>query len=113
VARGGSLLATFETSLYDEAGRPRADFGLKDVLQVSYRGRVDRRMQNSYLWLTRPHPLLAGLDDAPRIINSVQRVHVAPLRQDFPSPVTLVPSYPDLPMEHVFTKLDKTDERMV
>jgi hypothetical protein len=61
-------------------------------------------MQNSYLWLTRPHPLLAGLDDAPRIINSVQRVHVAPLRQDFPSPVTLVPSYPDLPMEHVFTK---------
>jgi hypothetical protein len=110
VAQGGSLLATFETSLYDEAGRPRADFGLKDVFQVSYRGQVERRMQNSYLWLEPPHPLLAGLD-APRVINSVQRVHVTPLG-DFPSPVTLVPSYPDLPMEHVFPKLARTDERM-
>ena len=116
VDRGGSLLATFETSLYDEAGARRNDFGLRDVFGVSFDGQVDRRMQNSYLALDaearRTHPLLAGLQDAPRIINSVQRVRVRP-RGEFPSPVTLVPSYPDLPMEHVFPRVEKTDERQV
>jgi len=116
VDRGGSLLATFETSLYDEAGASRRDFGLGDVLGVSFDGQVDRRMQNSYLALDaqarRTHPLLAGLQDAPRIINSVQRVRVRP-RGEFPSPVTLIPSYPDLPMEHVFPRVEKTDERQV
>jgi len=116
VDRGGSLLATFETSLYDEAGASRKDFGLRDVLGVSFDGQVDRRMQNSYLALDaearRTHPLLAGLRDAPRIINSVQRVRVRP-RGEFASPVTLIPSYPDLPMEHVFPRVEKTDERQV
>ena len=58
------------------------------------------------------HPLLAGLQDAPRIINSVQRVRVRP-GGEFPSPITLIPSYPDLPMEHVFPRLETTDERQV
>ena len=114
VARGGSLLATFETSLYDETGAPRKDLGLRDVFQVSFEGQVDRRVQNSYLALnleTR-HALLAGLEEAPRVINSVQRVHVRPLA-GFPSPVTLIPSYPDLPMEHVFPRVPPTDDRQV
>jgi hypothetical protein len=114
VARGGSLLATFETSLYDETGAPRKELGLRDVFQVSFEGQVDRRVQNSYLALNHEthHPLLAGLEDAPRVINSAQRVHVRPLAE-FPSPVTLIPSYPDLPMEHVFPRVPPTDERQV
>lgn len=117
VGRGGSLLATFETSLYDETGAARKEFGLRDVLGVSFEGQVDRRMQNSYLALNHEagrHPLLTGLEDAPRIVNSVQRVRVRPLDGDaFPSPVTLIPSYPDLPMEHVFPRVPRTDERQV
>jgi hypothetical protein len=115
VVRGGSLLATFETALYDETGARRDDFGLRDVFKVSFGGAVDRRMQNSYLALHHEpgrHPLLAGLEDAPRIINATQRVHVRP-REPFPSPVTLVPSYPDLPMEHVFPRVPTTDDRQV
>jgi hypothetical protein len=114
VARGGSLLATFETSLYDETGAPRKEFGLRDVFQVSFDGQVDRRMQNSYLALNHEtrHPILSGLEDTPRIINSAQRVQVRP-RAAFPSPVTLIPSYPDLPMEHVFPRVPPTDERQV
>jgi hypothetical protein len=75
---------------------------------------VDRRVQNSYLALNHEthHRLLDGLEDAPRIINSAQRVHVRP-RAAFPSPVTLIPSYPDLPMEHVFPRVPPTDERQV
>jgi hypothetical protein len=114
VGRGGSLLATFETSLYDETGAPRRDFGLRDVFGVSFEGEVERRLQNSYLALDHGarHPLLAGLEDAPRVINATQRVRVRPLA-GFPSPVTLIPSYPDLPMEHVFPRGPGTDERQV
>jgi hypothetical protein len=116
VENGGSLVATFATSLYDEWGQPRKDFGLADVFGVSYSGRVDGPMQNSYLSLDRDtrsntyHPVLAGLEDATRIINGVFRVEVKPTR-DFPSPITLIPSYPDLPMEDVYPRVPRTDTR--
>jgi hypothetical protein len=38
VMGGGGLVATCETSLFDELGRPRKDFALADVFGVNYRG---------------------------------------------------------------------------
>ena len=49
VEAGGSVLATYETSLYNEEGKPRADFGLSDVFGVSYDQGVEGPLQNSYL----------------------------------------------------------------
>jgi hypothetical protein len=110
VRRGGSLVATSETSLYDERGTRRADFGLADLFGASYGGAVDARMQNSYLRLEGRHPLLAGLEDAERIINGVSRVHTR-ANPPYPNPpLTLIPSYPDLPMEEVFPRVAKTDQ---
>lgn len=115
---GGSLLATFESSLYDEQGRRREDFGLADLLGVSFGGQVEGPMNNSYLRLKRDsdadafHPVLDGLEDAYRIINGIWRLKVTP-RVSFPAPVTLIPTYPDLPMEHVYPREPETSIREV
>jgi hypothetical protein len=107
VNRGGSIVATHQTSLYDEHGERREDFGLADLFGASFDGQVDARMQNSYLRLENQHPLLAGLEDTRRIINGVSRVHT---KGTYPNPpLTLIPSYPDLPMEEVFPRVPKTD----
>jgi hypothetical protein len=116
VDRGGSVLATFTSSLFNEFGERRTDFGLADLFGVSFNGRIDGPMQNSYLNLDpdpstgRRHPILAGLDQAARIVNGVFRIDVRPTAA-FPSPLTLVPSYPDLPMEDVYPRVARTDTR--
>jgi hypothetical protein len=108
VKRGGSILATHETSLYDELGMPRKDFGLAALFAAKYDGKVEPRMQNSYVHLHHPHPLLKGLEDTPRIINGVARVHTSTAGGAKP-PMTVLPSYPDLPMEDVYPRIAKTD----
>jgi len=109
VAKGGGLVATHETSLYDERGLRRDDFGLTDLFGVSFAGNVIQRQQNAYLNIEdRSHPLVAGLEDAGRIIHGVMRVeiHTPPgLR----APLMTVPSYPDLPMEEVYPRDTRTD----
>jgi len=109
VRRGGSLVATHETSLYDEWGVRRQNFGLADLFGARFNGRLEGPMQNSYLRLAGPHPILAGLEDTERIINGVWRVDVSPLAPYPNPPLTLIPSYPDLPMEMVYPRQPKTD----
>jgi len=104
VRRGGSLLATHETSLCDELGRRRDDFGLADLLGVSFGGEVQGPMKNAYLRLHHPHELLKGLEDALRVIHGVHRVCVTPRAEFAERPVTLIPPYPDLPMEEVYPR---------
>ena len=110
VRRGGGVVATFETSLYDEHGVRRADFGLSDLFGASYAGGMDARMMNSYLRLETRGPLLRGLENADRIINGVSRVHTKPNAPYPDPPLTLIPSYPDLPMEEVFPRVDHTNQ---
>jgi hypothetical protein len=110
IENGGNLLATFETSLYDGNGNRRSDFGLAGLFGVSWDGGVEGPMQNSYLRLNsdpssnKSHPVLKGLENAYRIINTIHRIKVRPAA-DFPGPVTLIPTYPDLPMEHVYPRV--------
>lgn len=115
VTNGGSLVATFETSLYTEDGKQRSDFGLADLFGVSFDQKVEGPMRNSYLQL-RNDPdkkfqlIRKGLDNTPRIINGVYQVSVKPTTT-FSSPVTLIPTYPDLPMEDVYPRVAETDIR--
>jgi hypothetical protein len=83
---------------------------------VSFAGQIDGPMQNSYLTLEtdpatgRRHPILDGFDDTTRIINGVFRIAVKPT-ETFPSPITLIPTYPDLPMEDVYPRVTHTETR--
>ncbi|MFZ1941509.1 MAG: beta-galactosidase trimerization domain-containing protein [Terracidiphilus sp.] len=110
VEQGGGLVATYETSLYDEWGVRRTDFGLGDMFGASFAGKVQENMLNSYLNLEKDpasgayHPLLSGFEDSGRIINAVNQVDVTPVDRDGFTPLRIVPSYPDLPMESVFTR---------
>jgi hypothetical protein len=71
-------------------------------------------MQNAYLQLEadprtgRRHPLLAGPDDAPRVIHGTWRLDVTPKVVFQDRPLMLIPSYPDLPMEMVYPRVPKT-----
>lgn len=118
VQDGGSLVATFETSLYDEQGKPRKNFALADLFGVDYDNGIEGPMRNSYLTLNNNpgnsafKQLFEGLENTPRVINSVYRAKVKPTIA-FPDPVTLIPSYPDLPMEDVFPRIAKTDDRQI
>ena len=109
VESGGSIVATYESSLYDEWGARKNDFGLASLFGVSFAGQTENRMKNSYLQLEKEpetgrfHPLLSGFEDATRIINATNRVLVNPHNNATSEcPLTVIPSYPDLPMESVY-----------
>jgi hypothetical protein len=115
VEAGGSIIATHETSLYTEDGRPRNDFALADLFGARFTGKRESRMQNSYLRLelknTPQSPILEGFSNTERIINGVSRVGVEPSTHDYDEiPITLIPSYPDLPMEKVYPRTGDTHE---
>jgi hypothetical protein len=116
VDHGGSVVATYETSLFDEWGVQRKDFGLASLFGASYAGSKEGPMLNSYLAFEKDpdtaqyHPLLNGLEDADRIINGINRVHVIPNGQSMHPPLQVVPSYPNLPMEECFPRPVKTHE---
>ncbi len=58
---GGSLLATFETSLYDERNQRRGDFGLADVFGIRKAGEIVGTIGNAYLArIEKQHEILSG-----------------------------------------------------
>src|SRR5882724_6267113 len=113
VENGGSILATYETSLYDENGERRPDFGLADVFGVSWRKTLDGPIPNSYLRvedIARRHPVMKGLEDAELLINGTYQLDVEPAARFDPPLLTAIPQYPSLPMEKNIRSVKKTDK---
>jgi hypothetical protein len=113
VGRGGGIVATSETSLRDEWGARRKDFGLADLFGANWKGSTEGPMKNAYLRLEHDfvpgRPMLLGLEDAPRIIHGVWRVDVVATEAGTRSALTHIPSYPDLPMEKVYARQPRTN----
>jgi hypothetical protein len=118
VTRGGSLVATYETSLYDEMGNQRSDFALGSLFGAQYVAHVnkDKVLQNTYLRVERDSsgathsPLLHGMDDAEMIMGGTWQLTTRPRGSTSTPPLTRIPAVANLPMEKTFWTVEKTDE---
>jgi hypothetical protein len=94
---GGSLLATFETSLYTERNERRADFGLADVFGIRKAGDIVGTNGNAYLArIEKPHAILNGFAGTNWIPGAENRVPVAPVEGPI---LTVVPGFVAYPPE--------------
>lgn len=111
VASGGSLLATFETGLYDQTGTRRADYGLGDLFGIARAGDVQGPAGNSfYARIERPHEILHGFADTELLPGAEFRAPVKPVS----APVlTVVPPYTAYPPERSYPATPRTDEPAV
>lgn len=137
VARGGGLLATGETSLYNEWGEPRADFALGDVLGVRFTGKRHGSMGEAESWTGRDHtylrleppvgrdvdgprsgdepavsatrhPVLGGFEATDAIAFGGLLVEVQPAA-GASVPLTFVPDFPAYPPETSWTPVPRTN----
>jgi Hypothetical glycosyl hydrolase 6/Beta-galactosidase trimerisation domain len=110
-AGGGSLLATFETSRYNEWGDARPDFSLADLFGASVTGDLVGPVGNSYMRIDHPHPVLNGFDGTALLPGPEHRVPIRGAGANAaPVPLTVVPYYPAFPPEMVFPRTPRTDQ---
>jgi hypothetical protein len=107
VRGGGSLLATFETSRYNEWGDPRSDFQLADVFGAHVAGEVIGPQGNNYARIEKQHPVLNGFEGTTLLPAAESRV---PVTSDSPLVLSNVPWYPAFPPEMVFPRTPQSTE---
>ena len=105
VAKGGSVVAAYETSLKTETGKARAEFGLADVLGAKFISGPRGIVKNNYVALDGNHPVNAGYEGAARIMGGTRLMEVEPV-SGATTPFLFVPDFPDLPMEEVYPRED-------
>jgi hypothetical protein len=122
VERGGSLVATFESTLYDEWGQARDDYGLADVLGVHKSGLPTRELSDEFSVLDRggpavghafqlirdpTHPILSWAGDTDYLAYEGKLCPIA-TEPDTRVLATLIPPYPMYPPEMTFSEHRET-----
>jgi hypothetical protein len=113
VERGGGLIASGRTSLYDENGGLREDFALAALLGVHRKGSLQSTRtsyQHSYLRIENPrHTVLSGFEDTNILPygGNVDSLSVEPGRSVV---LTFIPPFPIFPPESSFMNPDRTDQ---
>jgi hypothetical protein len=132
VERGGSLIATDETSLYDEYGDPRADLALGEMLGAHFTGKRygpkdAGGLEHTYLRLTPdagqdrdgPHHANEPAKSAPRhpILKGFEETNIVTFGGVLPEVkpatgttvlLTLVPAFPVFPPEDSWMRVPRT-----
>ena len=108
VAGGGSLLATFETGLYDERGKARDDFGLAKLFDMKKSGGVEGPNGNSYYArVLRQHAILRGFENTSVLPGAEYRVRIEASGQPV---LGVLPPYPAFPPESVYPHSEPGNE---
>ncbi len=108
---GGSLLATFETAMYDERNRKRGESGLADLFGIQKAGEIQGTLGNAfYARIERQHEILKGFTDTNWLPGAEYRQPV----QAVDEPVlTVVPGYVAYPPELSYPPTPHTTEPAV
>jgi len=89
--RGGGIVASYESGLYDEKGDPRGINPLHEILGISYDGHAIRNLSASYMRVEKAgHPLLRDIGNTELIPNELNLLQVS---TDADVPLTLVPPF--------------------
>ncbi len=113
VQSGGSIMASFETSLYDENLAPRADFGLAGLLGIQKAGDVIGTNGNPYYArieapdAASPHPILDGFANTNWLPGAQNRLPLKPVQNPV---LTVVPGFVRYPPELAYPPVPRTDE---
>lgn len=116
VKAGGSLMASFETSLYDENLKPRAEFGLAELMGIDRAGDAVGTNGNPYYarieapGAANPHPILKGFHDTNWLPGAKNRV---PLKAVENPVFTVVPGFVRYPPELAYPPVSHTNEPAV
>jgi hypothetical protein len=103
VARGGSVVAAFETGTRTEDNKPRDGMVLGKLLGVTPQGPTRGVVKNTYVAINGKHPVNAGFNGAARIIGGTHLIAVDAAKGT-EQPFLYVPDFPDLPMEEVYPR---------
>jgi Hypothetical glycosyl hydrolase 6/Beta-galactosidase trimerisation domain len=107
VKSGGSLLASFETSMYTEQNERRPDFGIADIFGIHATGSPTTSLGNGFLArIERKHEILDGFSNTDWIPGAQFLLPIAPI--DDPV-LTVVPPYTAYPPELSYPPVPKTD----
>jgi hypothetical protein len=111
VQSGGSIMASFETGLYDENLNQRADFGLSDMLGINKAGDVIGTVGNAYYGrIERQHPILEGFRDTNWLPGAQNRMPINPVQNPV---LTVVPGFVRYPPELAYPPVSHSDEPAV
>jgi Hypothetical glycosyl hydrolase 6/Beta-galactosidase trimerisation domain len=111
VRSGGSIMASFETSLYDENLKPRDEFGLADLFGIHKAGDVIGTNGNAYYGrIEREHPILAGFRNTSWLPGAQHRIPVKPVEDPV---LTVVPGFVQYPPELAYPAFPHTTEPAV
>jgi hypothetical protein len=110
VKNGGGLIATYNTSLYNEKGEPRTDFGLGDLFGVSSTGTyMDTRNDCYQLVANKNSPVLDGIGDTEVLINGETTLLCVKTNKNYDTISTYIPMLPNQPPEYSWQPDLKTD----
>jgi hypothetical protein len=107
VHNGGSVMASFETSLYDEQNKKRQDFGLGELFGIHVTGPRRTRVGNAFMGrIERKHPILDGFADTDWLPGAQWLQPIAPVENPV---MTVVPPFVNYPPELAYPYIQKTD----